>query len=117
MSRETGGVVGTFQPDDLIAKVYPPCDVFILELAKAGAYARGTVLTREADGTYAVLGAGNGTASAILAEETDEEETTAEAYRSGHFYRNKLSVADGHELTEEDENNLRLAGIFLSDGV
>jgi hypothetical protein len=117
MSRETGGVVGIFQPDDLIAKVYPPCDVFILELAKAGEHTRGTVLSREEDGTYAVLGAGNGTASAILAEDTDETDTTAEAYRSGHFYRNKLTVAEGYELTDADENNLRLAGILLSDGV
>lgn len=47
----------------------------------------------------------------------DGESVNAAAYRSGHFHRNALILQNGYELTPDDENNLRLAGIFLSDGI
>lgn len=127
MATTTGGVIGTFTPDNLIAKPYPPVDAFIVELKTAGAYTRGTVLCLESDGTYSVMGASTsgsgenkkltGTPAAILADDTAAEDTTASAYRSGHFFRNKLTVAEGYTMTDADEDNLRRAGIFLSDGV
>ena len=183
MSKTTGGVIGAFTPDNLIAKNYPPVDAFIVELKVKGEYARGTVLCIESDGTYSVLGnktevfngdgsttqftltgtpteltgvtvggepvtaysynssthkitfttapatgTGNiavtyvsetltGTPAAVIADDTAEEDTTASAYRSGHFYRNKLIVAEGYTMTAADEDALRRAGIFLSDGV
>lgn len=117
MTRQTGGLVDNLGVDNLIAKIYPQPDPFVVELATPGAYARGTVLSFEADGKYEVLGSGSGTASAILSDDTLENDDTAVAFRSGHFNRKALIVADGYALTAADENNLRLAGIFLSDAM
>ena len=80
-------------------------------------YKRGTVLSLESDGKYEVLGSGSGTASAVLSDDTLEDDDTAVAYRSGHFNRNALIVADDYKLTAADENNLRMSGIFLSDAM
>jgi hypothetical protein len=59
----------------------------------------------------------SGTASAIVATDTQEDDTVVEAYVSGIFYRNMLTVAEGYTLTDADENDLRLAGILLRDGM
>lgn len=127
MTITTGGVIGSCTTDNLIAKLYPPVDAFIVALTTPGAYARGTVLCLESDGTYSVMGASTsgdgdnkeltGTPAAVLADDTASTDTTASAYRSGHFYRNKMIVAEGYTMTDADEDNLRRAGIFLSDGV
>ncbi len=42
---------------------------------------------------------------------------TATAYRTGHFARNKLAVASGYTLKATDEEELRKAGILLSDAI
>lgn len=126
MERKTGGRVDSTGADNLIAKLYPQPDSFIVDLKTPGEYKRGTVLTMESDGTYEVLGVGTGTASAVLADDTLEEDESAVAYRSGHFNRKALICGTvkaakageedtAHELTATDEDNLRRAGIFLSD--
>lgn len=126
MERKTGGRVDSTGADNLIAKLYPQPDSFIVELKTPGEYKRGTVLTLESDGKYEVLGVGSGTASAVLADDTLEEDESAVAYRSGHFNRKALICGTGkdteedgdgtaYELTATDEDNLRRAGIFLSD--
>ena len=60
------------------------------------------------------------TANCILAEDV-EVGTTADvtvlAYRTGHFARNKLTVASGYTLKATDEEELRKAGILLSDAI
>lgn len=117
MERMTGGKIGFCGADNLIAKLTPPPDSFIVELKTPGAYARGTVLSLEDDGSYEVLGAGSGKASCVLADPTLEDDATAVAYRGGHFNRKALTVKDEYELTAADENDLRLAGIFLSDAL
>ena len=117
MERETGRQVDSFTPDNLIAKLYPPTDPFVVELKTPGAYQRGTVLSLESDGKYEVLGSGSGTASAVLSDDTLEGDDTAVAYRSGHFNRNALIVAEGYTMTAADENALRLANIFLTDAI
>lgn len=129
MDWKTDGRVDSTGMDNLIAKLSPPPDTFLVELKTKGAYKRGTVLSLESNGTYEVLGAGKGKASCILADATAEEDDIAVAYRSGHFNRNALicaekttendgeSVTTEHELTATEENDLRLAGIFLSDMV
>lgn len=56
----------------------------------------------------------------ILADETDTgtgAAVTATAYRTGHFARNKLAVASGYALKATDEEELRKAGILLSDAI
>ena len=117
MVRVTGGRIDELTPDNLIAKNYPPADSFVIELKTPGEYKRGTVLSLESDGKYEVLGSGSGTASAVLSDDTLENDDTAVAYRSGHFNRNALIVAAEYELTAADENNLRMSGIFLSDAM
>ena len=115
MDRITGQVLDINQPDNLIAKLFPQTDSFVIELKTPGAYRRGTVLSLESDGKYEVLGVGSGNASAVLADPTLETDDTAVAYRSGNLNRNALIVAENYTLTAADENNLRMAGIFLSD--
>lgn len=126
MNWKTGSRVDSTRPDNLIAKIYPEPDSFIMELKTPGAYERGTVLTMESDGKYEVLGVGTGTADAVLADNTLEEDESAVAYRSGHFNRKALicgtvkATKEGeedapYELTAKDENDLRRAGIFLTD--
>lgn len=120
MERKTGGMVDSARADNLIAKLYPQPDNMIVELKTPGAYKRGTVLTLEDDDKYAVLGEGSGAASVILADDTLEEDESAVVYRSGHFNRKALicnAQGETGELSAADENNLRLAGIFLSDMV
>lgn len=117
MVRETGGRIDSFFPDNLIAKVFPPPDGFIVELKTPGEYRRGSVLSLESDGKYELLGNGSGTASVVLSDNTEAGDAAAVAYRSGHFNRNALICAEGYGLTTADENNLRLAGIFLSDSM
>lgn len=112
----TGGKIGSRGADKLFAGVFPAPATFVVELKTAGEYERGTVLSLESDGTYEVLGKGTGKASAILERTAyTEEADTAIAYRSGHFNRGALLMDEGHTLSAEEENDLRLAGIFLSD--
>ena len=125
----TGGAIGTTGMDNLIAGTYPPAVAKIFDLREPGIIERGTVLGRDSNGKYFVLGATetpegesepvaiSGTASVIVADTTEEEDTVVSAYVSGCFYRNLLTVADGYTLTEADENNLRLGGIHLRDGI
>ena len=115
--RTTGGALGTLDADNLIASTFPPAEVFTIDIKTPGIIARGTVMSLESDGKYEVLGAGSGTASCVLAEDAAEDDVIGVAYRTGHFYRNGLTVKDDYTLSATDENHLRLAGILLSDGI
>lgn len=117
MERVTGNRIGKCEADNLIAKIFPPTDSFLVELKTPGEYKRGTVLSLEEDGSYEVLGKGAGKANCVIAEDAMDGDETAVAYRSGHFNRQALICGEGHILTTEEENDLRLAGIFLSDHV
>lgn len=90
---------------------------------------RGTILAKSygtaGDGKLVILGSTATTnetltANCILAEDV-EVGTTADvtvlAYRTGHFARNKLTVASGYTLKATDEEELRKAGILLSDAI
>lgn len=60
------------------------------------------------------------TANCILAEDVEVgtiADVTVLAYRTGHFARNKLAVASGYTLKATDEEELRKAGILLSDAI
>lgn len=132
MSKRLDENLGIVSYDGLIVANEPVADVFTVTIRKeatAATYKRGTVLALSAgtadDGKLVILGSTATTnetltANCILAEDV-EVGTTADvtvlAYRTGHFARNKLAVASGYTLKATDEEELRKAGILLSDAI
>lgn len=113
--------LGTVGYDNLIHGVNPPAEVFSVQLAaKQGVLKRGTILATT-DGDMVMISADTtGKANAVLAEDADTgegEAVAAIAYRAGHFNTNSLIVAESYEITAEDKEALRVAGILLSDAV
>lgn len=128
MSKRLDENLGSVGYDGLIVANEPVADVFTATIRKeataAATYKRGTVLALSA-GKLVILGSTATTnetltANCILAEDV-EVGTTADvtvlAYRTGHFARNKLAVASGYTLKATDEEELRKAGILLSDAI
>ena len=132
MSKRLDENLGSVGYDGLIVANEPVADVLTVTIRKeatAATYKRGTVLALSAgtadDGKLVILGSTATTnetltANCILAEDV-EVGTTADvtvlAYRTGHFARNKLAVARGYTLKATDEEELRKAGILLSDAI
>lgn len=132
MSKRLDENLGSVGYDGLIVANEPVADVVTVTIRKeatAATYKRGTVLALSAgtagDGNLVILGPTATTdetltANCILAEDV-EVGTTADvtvlAYRTGHFARNKLAVASGYTLKATDEEELRKAGILLSDAI
>lgn len=130
MSKRLDENLGSVGYDGLIVANEPVADVFTVTIRKeataAATYKRGTVLALSAgDGKLVILSSTATTnetltANCILAEDV-EVGTTADvtvlAYRTGHFARNKLAVASGYTLKATDEEELRKAGILLSDAI
>ena len=128
-----GTLRGSVGYDGLIVANEPVADVLTVTIRKeataAATYKRGTVLALSAgtagDGKLVILGSTATTnetltANCILAEDVEVGTTadvTALAYRTGHFARNKLAVASGYTLKATDEEELRKAGILLSDAI
>lgn len=133
MSKRLDENLGSVGYDGLIVANEPVADVLTVtihkEAAAAVTYKRGTVLALSAgtasDGKLVILGSTATTnetltANCILAEDVEVGTTadvTALAYRTGHFARNKLAVASGYTLKATDEEELRKAGILLSDAI
>lgn len=134
MSKRLDENIGTVDYDGLIVTNEPVADVFTVtirkETSEKATFKRGTVLalssgTGGGNGKLVILGSTATTnetltANCILAEDV-EVGTTADvtvlAYRTGHFARNKLAVASGYTLKATDEEELRKAGILLSDAI
>lgn len=120
MSRldENLGAVGF---DNLINGVYPPAEVFTVQVAAGqNVLERGTLLATAEGGMVMISAGTTGKANAVLAEAVDTgagDAVYAIAYRTGHFNTNKLIVADGYEITAADKEALRMAGILISDAV
>lgn len=132
MSKRLDENLGSVGYDGLIVANEPVADVLTVTIRKeatAAAYKRGTVLALSAGtadaGKLVILGSTATTsetltANCILAEDVEVGTTadvTALAYRTGHFARNKLAVASGYTLKATDEEELRKAGILLSDAI
>lgn len=132
MSKRLDENLGSVGYDGLIVANEPVADVFTVTIRKeaaAATYKRGTVLALPAgtagDGKLVILGSTATTnetltANCILAEDVEVGTTTdvtVLAYRTGHFARNKLAVASGYTLKAADEEELRKAGILLSDAI
>lgn len=127
MSKRLDENLGSVGYDGLIVANEPVADVFTVTIRKeataAATYKRGTVLALSAgtadDGKLVILDS-TATANCILAEDVEvgiTADVTALAYRTGHFARNKLAVASGYTLKATDEEELRKAGILLSDAI
>ena len=124
MNNELVRQTGNSQTDNLINSTAPPAlATGVLIRAGQGLLERGTVLAASsADSEAVILGtAASGgetlTASYVLADAVDASggcAVAAAAYRTGHFNRPALIVADGYALTRGDEENLRFGGILLS---
>lgn len=130
MSKRLDENLGNVGYDGLIVANEPVADVLTVTIRKeataAATYKRGTVLALSAgDGKLVILDSTATTnetltANCILAEDVEVGTTadvTALAYRTGHFARNKLAVASGYTLKATDEEELRKAGILLSDAI
>ncbi len=130
MSKRLDENLGSVGYDGLIVANEPVADVFTVTIRKeataAATYKRGTVLALSAGTGKLVILSSTATtnetltANCILAEDVEVGTTadvTALAYRTGHFARNKLAVASGYTLKATDEEELRKAGILLSDAI
>lgn len=123
MSKRLDENLGYVGPDNLIADMYPPADVFSVKVkAGQGTLGRGSLLALMDSGMELIATATTGKANAVLAEAVDTGTeagvaVTAIAYRTGHFNTNSLIVAEGYEITAADKEALRTAGILLSDAV
>ena len=112
-------VIGSVGYDNLINGLTPGAEVFNVQLAAGqGVLKRGTLLATADGGMVKISDATTGKANAVLAEDVDATEAVIGiAYRTGHFNANTLIVADGYEITAEDKEALRVAGILISDAV
>lgn len=124
MSKRLDETLGHVSPDNLIADMYPPADVFSVNVkAGQGTLERGSLLALTGDSMELIAAATTGKANAVLAEPVDTgdaaegEAVPGIAYRTGHFNTNSLIVAEGYEITAADKEALRSAGILLSDAV
>ena len=127
MNNDLVRKVGESTVDNLINSVSPPpLTTGVAIRAGQGALLRGTVLALSSEGDdFVVLGTApeDGetlVASVILADPSDasgDGPVPGIAYRTGHFNRPALIVADGYPMTRADEENLRFGGILLSDAL
>lgn len=121
MSKRLDETIGAVGFDNLINGAYPPAEVFSVKVKQGqGVLLRGSLLAAGDDGMELIGESTTGKANAVLAEDVDtgsEEAVVAVAYRTGHFNGNALIVDEGYEITAEDKEALRTAGILLSDAV
>jgi len=118
MGKRLDTTIGNAEYDNLIAGVFPAATTFMVTLsAEQGVVKRGTVLAGTA--AAATVMAANKTPFAVLADETDTTNgaEAAIAYRTGHFIKNGLIVANGYTLSAADIETLRGKGILISEGV
>lgn len=114
-------VIGECRSEMLFVDGKYPVDVVLVKIkAGQGELKRGTILAENLMGENVILGTeGEGFAAAyILAEDVETTvDVYAEAYRSGHFLIEALTVKEEYSITQKDRNELRNAGIYLSKGM
>jgi len=125
MNKLLNSRVGEMKYDGLIVDNIPVADVAsILLTAGTGVIKRGCVIAGIPGAEVTILSAAAIITQSlfILADDTDTGTTAGDAipgigYRTGHFNRQALLVADSYELTAADEELLRKGGIILSDAL
>lgn len=121
MSKALNETLVSIGYDKLFVENIPEADVVIVKLTAAGVVKRGTVLSGTPGGEdFAALSEAASASKAlyVLADDCDTaEDPVGIAYRTGHFNRNALIVAEGYALTAADEEILRKSGILLADAL
>lgn len=119
MSKRLDEDLGSVGFDNLINSMFPPAEPFTVKVKQGqGTLKRGSLLATGEEGMELISDTTTGKANAVLAENVDtDSEETAIAYRTGHFNTNALIVGEAYDITAEDKEALRVAGILLSDAV
>lgn len=116
--KELNQKLGEMEYDGLITGINPPVRVTggtVAKLTEAATYVRGTALAKDADGKLVLLGA-DMTPDCILCDDTEigtDEDTAVTVYVAGCFDPNRLTLAEGYELTEADKDKFRTYGIVF----
>lgn len=116
--------IAEMKPDDLIAGTQPPCRPGGAVVRKgAGKLKRGTLLAKSSvDAKLVVLGTEAAEKESlepygVLCDDIEvgsEEDLSVAIYISGKFNVNKITVANGYEITENDKDTLRKYSIELT---
>ena len=124
--------LGASSVDSLIAASYPPTDTFhitIRKLSEAATLKRGALLDLSSgsggDGHCVIHGtsaAANETLTpfCVLADDTivgTSTDVIAKAYRTGHFVKEKLIIAEAASISDADKEDLRDVGILVSSAI
>lgn len=125
--------LGGMAYDNLLNSNFPNADVFTVSVKPGqGVLPRGAVLALSSgtsgNGQMALLGEAAAenevlTANAILSDPVDTGDDAsaaapfALAYRTGHFNMPALIVKEGYTITDADKEELRKAGILISDAI
>ena len=125
MSRNLNAKVGEMEYDNLVVDLVPEVEVrggTIRKLAEATTLKRGTILAKSSnDNTLVVLGtaAADGetlTPDCILCDDTKvgtDADVSVSVYTAGCFNTNRVHVAYGYTITEEDFDALRKYSIVF----
>ncbi len=126
MTEQLNREVCKVESDKLINSAYRT-DVFAVTIAAGqGVLKRGTALAMNSAGKMVILGTKETVSEAqvlceancVLAKEVDAtSETTALAYREGHFNANSLIVKNDYTLTAKDKEEFRIHNIILSESI
>ena len=110
--------VGACTPEFLFASSKYPVSKALMTIASGAKLKRGTALALK-DGKCVILGTADATAAYILAEDADatKADVAAEVYRTGHFIKNALTVAEGYTIKDADVEEFRKVGIILDNGM
>ncbi len=112
-------LVETAVMDNIIAtNAHPLTAQTVIVASGEGKLTRGTILARNSSNKFQIAGTASTTPEVILATDVDatSADAVAEAYNSGDFFENYLTVGNSYTLTEADRVALKNAGIYLVAG-
>lgn len=116
--KELHRKLGALEYDGLITGLNPPVRVTggtIAKLTEAAELKRGTLLGRDSSGQLSVYD-GTTAPEGILCDDTEvgtEEDVPAVIYAAGCFDPEKVTVAEGYTLTQDDKDKLRTYSIIF----
>ena len=118
--RELHRKLGEMEYDGLLTGLNPPVHVgggTIAKPSEAAVLKRGTLLGKDSSGMLSVYD-GSTTPHGILCDdieigEDDDAEIPVVIYTAGCFDPEKVAVAEGYTLTEEDKDKLRTYSIIF----